>query len=205
MSKQFSRIDHLAFRVADRAATVDWLVRALGYKIQKTDTGEDTFQIYFNDEKTETATCSALEPPDTPPDDQWHHLIPPILPSRIGNGNVKGGPVEFVLEYHRPAEIFVSEGTPGSIVHDWVQKRGGVGGLHHIAIQVPSVRDAMIEWRDKGLAEFTTDDPLQCPGLTQVFTKPSKLFGVVIEFIERGKYGFCATNVAALMQSTKGD
>ena len=63
----------------------------------------------------------------------------------------------------------------------------------------------MIEWRDKGLAEFTTDDPLQCPGLTQVFTKPSKLFGVVIEFIERGKYGFCATNVAALMQSTKGD
>ena len=202
---KFPRLDHLAFRVADRAATVDWLVRALGYKIQKTDTGGDTFQIYFNDEKTETATCSALEPPDTPTDGAWLSLIAPIIPSKLGTHAHNGEAAEIVVDYHRPPEIFVSEGSPGSIVHDWVQKRGGVGGLHHIAVQVPSVRDAMIEWRDKGLAEFTTDDPLQCPGLTQVFTKPSKLFGVVIEFIERGKYGFCVQNVEALMNSTRGD
>lgn len=191
-----ARIDHIAFRVADRAASVDWFVKALGYRVQKTDTGGDTFQIYFNDEQTETATCSALEPPDTPLDDAALSDVAAVLPFALPGGGA--------VDYHRPPEIFVSEGSPGSIVHEWVTARGGVGGVHHIALLVPSVRDAMIEWRDKGLAEFTTDDPLKCPGLTQVFTKPSKLTGVIFEFIERGKYGFCTANVRELMSSTRG-
>ena len=90
-------------------------------------------------------------------------------------------------EYHLPPEIFVSEGTEGSIVHDWVQKRDGVGGIHHLAYQVESVAEKMKEWTEKGYAEFTTNDPLTCPGLSQVFTKPSELTGIIyIIFHTRG-------------------
>ncbi|MGP2420409.1 hypothetical protein, partial [Listeria monocytogenes] len=65
--------------------------------------------------------------------------------------------------------------------------------------------DQMKEWRDKGYAEFSTDKPLTCPGLTQVFTKPSSLTGVIYEFIEREGHGFCSENVKQLMESTRGD
>ena len=60
----------------------------------------------------------------------------------------------------------------------------------------------MAEWQKKGWAEFTSDAPLSCEGLTQVFTKPSSLTGVIFEFIERGKYGFCKENVKALMSES---
>ena len=56
---------------------------------------------------------------------------------------------------------------------------------------------------EKGWAEFTSDAPMKCEGLTQVFTKPSQLTGVIFEFIERGAFGFCKENVKALMESTK--
>ncbi|MCE2806624.1 MAG: hypothetical protein LW700_15695 [Gemmataceae bacterium] len=46
--------------------------------------------------------------------------------------------------------------------------------------------------------------PLRCPGLTQVFTRPSELTGVIYEFIERGEFGFCKDNVRALMEGTRG-
>ena len=107
--------------------------------------------------------------------------------------------------YHLPPEIFVSDGTPDSVVGQWVAARGGVGGIHHLAYEVESVKDTMTEWREKGYAEFTTQDPLTCPGLTQCFTKPSELTGVIYEFIERdsSSQGFCKDNVKDLMESTK--
>jgi 4-hydroxyphenylpyruvate dioxygenase-like putative hemolysin len=97
----------------------------------------------------------------------------------------------------------VSHGTEGSIVWDWVQERGGVGGIHHLAYEVDSVEDTMREWREKGYAEFTTEEPLRCPDLVQCFTKPSQVTGVVYEFIERQDKGFCVDNVHDLMKSTK--
>ena len=63
--------------------------------------------------------------------------------------------------------------------------------------------ETMAEWQRKGWAEFTSEKPLHCEGLTQVFTKPSALTGVIFEFIERGQFGFCKENVKALMESTK--
>jgi len=92
--------------------------------------------------------------------------------------------------------------TPDSIVGRWVAKRDGIGGLHHTAYQVEDVQAKMDEWKEKGYAEFTTEKPLSCPDLTQVFTKPSELTGVIYEFIHRGKHGFCAANVKDLMTST---
>ena len=69
----------------------------------------------------------------------------------------------------------MSDGPKGSIVGDWVAERGGIGGVHHIAYQVEDVEATMKEWKDKGYAEFYSDEPMTCPGLVQVFTKPSEL------------------------------
>ena len=116
---------------------------------------QQEFPILFNDEGTDRAMCTALEPPeklDAPA--PWVTALP-------GGGQ----------EYHIPPEIFVSEGSPGSIVDVWVNKNGP--GIHHIALQVESVADTMAEWQRKGWAEFSTNAPLHCEGLTQVFTKPS--------------------------------
>src|SRR5262245_33554729 len=162
------RIDPLAFRVKDRQATVNFLCEALGYKVQQ------EFPIYFNDAKTDFAMCTALEPPeklDAPV--PWTSALP----------------WAHSQESHVRPAIFASEGAPGSIVREWVKEHGP--GLHHIALQVDSVEETMREWQRKGWAEFTSDAPLSCEGLTQVFTKPSTLTGVIFEFIERGQFGFC--------------
>ena len=145
------------------------------------------FEINFDDGSS--AECLALEPPEKEIEGAPWTMHAPV------------GGTE--LEYHLPPEIFISDGDPGSIVGQWVAARGGVGGIHHLAYQVDSVEETMREWREKGFAEFSTDDVLRCPDFVQVFTKPSQLTGVIYEFIERGKHGFCADNVKNLMTSTK--
>jgi catechol 2,3-dioxygenase-like lactoylglutathione lyase family enzyme len=182
------RLDHIAYRVADRRATADFFIQALGYRVQQ------EFQIDFADGSQ--AECIALEPPEkTAGNLQWTL------------DNISPGPSildPHRSQYHLPPEIFVCDGGPGSIVGQWVAARGGVGGIHHLAYQVESVQAKMDQWRAKGFAEFTSDKPLTCPGLTQVFTRPSQLTGVIYELIERGEHGFCRENVKNLMESTKG-
>ena len=88
---------------------------------------------------------------------------------------------------------------------DWVEERGGIGGIHHIAYQVEDVEMIMNFWKEKGYAEFYSEKPISCkdPDLTQVFTKPSKLTGVIYEFINREGAGFCKDSVKSLMESTR--
>jgi catechol 2,3-dioxygenase-like lactoylglutathione lyase family enzyme len=182
------RLDHIAYRVADRHKTVEFFKNAFGYKVQT------EFDIQFNDGTT--ARCFALEPPEKV---EWMPWTTNIVLPPWGNPNDYEDPPH---SHHLPPEIFVSDGTPDSIVGRWVAKRDGVGGIHHLAYQVESVQAKMDEWKQKGYAEFTTQSPLTCPDLTQVFTKPSLLTGVIYEFIERGKHGFCQDNVKDLMIST---
>ncbi len=182
------RLDHIAYRVADRHKTAKFFQDALGYKLQQ------EFDIDFGE--GQFVKCLALEPPENViPKGPW-----------VYHGEVIVGlfadPNEGYQDYHLAPEIFVSDGTPGSIVGNWVAARSGVGGIHHMAYQVDSVADTMKMWREKGYAEFTSEEPMRCPGLTQVFTKPSALTGVIYEFIERQEYGFCRDNVKALMEST---
>lgn len=174
------RLDHIAYRTADRVKTARFFIDALGYKIQQ------EFSIQFDDGTT--AQCMALEPPEKTTKVPWTFM-------GFSSGET---------EYHLPPEIFVSDGPLGSIVGDWVVARNNIGGIHHIAYQVNSVADTMAEWKAKGYAEFSSNEPMKCPGLTQVFTKPSALTGVIYEFIERGEHGFCADNVKQLMEATKG-
>ena len=147
------------------------------------------------------AKCIALEPPEKPKVENLHWVINQY----VGNPFLDDHEVEKELfaQFHLPPEIFVSDGTPDSIVGKWVERRDGVGGVHHMAYQVESVEKTMALWKEKGYAEFSSEKPLTCPGLTQVFTKPSALTGVIYEFIERGAQGFCKDNVKDLMQSTK--
>ena len=174
------RIDHIAYRVKDRHETVKFFTEAFNYRVA------DEFEIKFDDGSS--AKCFALEPPEKVQ----------CMPQRFVHMGV--------WDLHTAPEIFVSDGTPDSIVGKWVTERGGVGGIHHIAYQVDSVKNTMKDWKEKGYAEFTTDKPLACPGLTQCFTKPSSLTGVIYEFIERAvnSQGFCKDNVKDLMESTEG-
>lgn len=189
------RLDHIAYRVSDRHKTVEFFKESFGYRIPADL--KDGFEIEFDDGST--AKCFALEPPEKPGKGNWSQ--PPWTTQMfvgLPPNDLKTG-----IEYHLAPEIFVSDGTPDSIVGKWVAERGDVGGIHHMAYQVKSVKKTMAEWKEKGYAEFTTDEPMKCPGLTQVFTLPSALTGVIYEFIEREAQGFCKDNVKELMTSTK--
>jgi len=182
------RIDHIAYRVKDKEETAKFLMDFLGYK--KPENLQEGFDIQFEDGTW--AKCLVLEPPEK---------VSSFVPWKTFDV----GSMFETIEHHLAPEIFVSNGSPGSIVDRWVQNKGGIGGIHHVAYQVKSVQAIMDEWTAKGFAEFASKEPLKCPGLTQVFTKPMKLTGVIYEFIEREAQGFCANNVKDLMKSTKGN
>jgi len=185
------RLDHIAYRVKNRRKTAKFFKKAFGYTI-----GTE-FEIKFSDNSK--ANCLALVPPEDrhPNTVEWDVML---ADAPDGEGVVD---VNFHA-YHAPPEIFVSDGPKGSIVGDWVLERGGIGGIHHIAYQVDDVETVMREWERMGYAEFYSDDPISCedPKLTQVFTKPSELTGVVYELISREGDGFCKDSVKKLMEST---
>ncbi len=184
------RLDHIAYRVKNRLETAQFFIDAFGYRKQT------EFSIDFEDGNA-PVLCIALEPPEK--------LDLKDLPWIAHNVNYReeGGMTrEFLQEYHLPPEIFISDGPPESIVGKWVARRDGVGGIHHLAYQVKSVDATRKWWQEKGWSQFTSDKPFSCDGLTQVFSKPHSLTGVIYEFIERQEFGFCVGNVKNLMQST---
>ena len=185
------RLDHIAYRVKDRRKTVQFFERAFGYSV-----GTE-FQIEFDDNSK--ADCFALVPPEDRPVNtgEWDVLLADVPAENDEELNFHG--------YHSPPEIFVSDGSSGSIVGNWVEERGGVGGIHHVAYQVDDVESVMEDWKKQGYAEFYSEKPIVChdPNLIQVFTKPSELTGVIYEFINREGVGFCKDSVKELMESTK--
>jgi catechol 2,3-dioxygenase-like lactoylglutathione lyase family enzyme len=182
------RLDHIAYRVKDRYKTSKFFAGTLGYTI-----GTE-FQIEFDDNST--ADCLSLIPSEVRHTQTSHWVYKVLMGLQYGKGPIKA-------EYHAPPELFVSDGPPGSIVGDWVAERSNIGGVHHVAYQVDNVEEAMHEWKEAGYAEFLSDEPMTCPGLVQVFTKPSELTGVIYELISRKGDGFCVDNVKNLMLSTQ--
>lgn len=179
------RLDHIAYRVKDRFKTAQLFIDCFGYRLA--EDLPDGFKIEFEDGSS--ADCLVLLPPE-----QASGNMPWMVEHYFNH--------EYI-NYHMSPEIFISDGSSDSIVGKWVEERGGFGGIHHMAFQVDSVEKTMKEWSAKGYVEFATDAPLTCPGLVQVFTKPSELTGVIYELIEREAHGFCKDNVKALMESTK--
>jgi catechol 2,3-dioxygenase-like lactoylglutathione lyase family enzyme len=180
------RLDHIAYRVRDRYKTAQFFIEAFNYRIAE-DLPEG-FDIQFEDGTH--AKCLVLLPPE-----QLNISHIPWTSEVYFGDNF--------THHHMAPEIFISDGSQGSIVKKWVEERNGIGGIHHLAYQVDSVEDKMNELKKLGYVEFTTDKPLKCPGLVQVFTKPSELTGIIYEFITREKEGFCKENVKNLMNSTK--
>lgn len=146
------RLDHIAYRVKDREKTAKFFIDALGYKTQ------EEFTIDFGN--NQTAKCIALEPPEKPP-----FLCPWIMDNFVldkSQKQITGSPVGGLLvNYHMAPEVFISDGSVDSIVGKWVENRGGIGGVHHIAYQVDSVETIMKLWVAKGYAEFSTTEPLE--------------------------------------------
>ena len=101
------RLDHIAYRVKDRYKTSDFFNHAFGYSI-----GTE-FQIEFDDGSK--ADCLALVPPEErhPLTQEWNVLL---------SDKSEGDKSVNFHSYHAPPEIFVSDGTKGSIVGDWVEE-----------------------------------------------------------------------------------
>ena len=193
-----ARLDHLAWRVKDRWATANFFVEAFGYRVQKMEDGTDEFKIDFGD--GQFAQCVALEPPEkveTKLPRPWVFNIPLSGYSSIGESQ----------EYHLPPEIFISDGTPDSIVGKWgrAAQRCGRNPPFGLPKRRRGCYDERVE-REGLVAVHHRREPIACPGLEQVFSKPNELLGgVIIEFIKREKYGFCASSVKKLMESSKHD
>jgi 4-hydroxyphenylpyruvate dioxygenase-like putative hemolysin len=180
------RLDHIAYRCHSRVEAAEFFENAFGYRIT------EEFDIDFDN--GEKAKCIAL----TPKNISEYHAKRTVL-VRDG-GETYGYGVAAFSPFHMSADIFVSDGTPDSVVGRWVAKHGN--GIHHLAYEVKNVKFTMQEWLEKGLATFTTDKPMECPGLVQVFTNPHPLTGMTYEFIKREGKGFCAQNVKNLMVSS---
>ncbi len=174
------RLDHYAIRCHDRLKAAQFYVEAFGYKIQ------EHFEIDLDD--GQKAKCVALTPPEAGTVDA---LSIGLEPMTYG-------------VFHKPPEVFISDGTPDSVVGKWVAKYGGgIGQIHHVAYAVEDVTSTMRLWKKNGWAEFTTEEPIYSEELIQCFTKPHPFTGVTYEFIKRlGNVGFNKNNVKALMQST---
>lgn len=186
------RIDHLAFRVRDHRETAEFFIKAMGYRYCDR-VGTDGFRVDFEDGTW--ADCLVLVPPERKINGMsWTTMVPAIIPGEDG--------IDDNQEYHLPPEVFISQGSPDSIVDRWVEKNGN--RLHHIALQVDDIESVKSEWKKAGYATFANDQVLTCPGLKQIFTDPSELTGFIWELIERDPNddGFCITNVRNLMIST---
>ena len=181
------RLDHIAYRVKNKEKTAKFFIDFMGYK--KPENLQEGFDIQFEDGTW--AKCLVLEPSEK---------ISTLMPWRVFDLTALES-----REHHLAPEIFISDGSPGSIVEKWVDAKNGIGGIHHIAYQVDSVEKLMQEWKDRGFSDFATENPLTCPGLVQVFTNPLAHTGILYEFIERSTQGFCAENVKDLMKSTKNN
>lgn len=175
-------IHHIAYRVRDKDEAAKFFISHLNYYVQ------DKFPIYFNDDKTDVAQCLALSPINSI-DNQSFCFLEPYIPN-----------LSFRAEWHRPPEIFISEGTQNSIVGEWVNRKGP--GIHHIAFAVYNIREVVDKWISDGI-EFSSNDVMECDGLKQIFTKEHPVLGIVFELIETTNKGFCVSNVKNLMEASK--
>lgn len=181
--------DHFAYRTLEREKAVRFFCNALGYK-EVTE-----FEIFFNEEKNDKAICSVLEPSDRV---KTAKLLPFIHLVPVG---------EEFQPYVMAPEIFISSGSPGSIVHNWVLKRGNACFLHHIALRVSeesTVEKEMQIWKENGWCDgFTSEEPFKCDEMSQVFTKENLVLGIIFELIKRKEQGFCQKSVLSLINSTR--
>lgn len=179
------RLDHIAYRVSNRYQAAEFMEKALRYRIST------EFEIPFEDGSK--SKCLVLAPIE-------------LKEQGSGRKNKAHVPDSNGLwhEFHLAPEVFISDGTPDSVVGKWVATRNGVGGIHHIAYEIYDVESEMDRWRKSNFATFSSSKPIEGPGITQVFTDPHPITGVIYELIHRKdpSVGFNPKSVQQLMLST---
>ena len=135
------RLDHIAYRVADRHKTVDFFKSAFGYTVQT------EFNIEFSDGSQ--TKCFALEPPEKPENIydyqlQWTHML-----HRLDDPSI---------EFHMAPEIFVSDGDAESIVGKWVNayREGGEKALKAKQKGRPK-GGTLLPWQSAQIAKAVVD------------------------------------------------
>ena len=132
------RLDHIAYRVKNRHETARFIKQMFGYVV-----GTE-FDIEFDDGST--AECIVMTPPER--DRKRPKRLSKTRPVRL--------PTELPwtlfsnhhdADYHLVPEIFISDGSEGSIVGDWVKARNG-GGIHHMAYSVKNINKIVQEWKE---------------------------------------------------------
>ena len=101
------RLDHIAYRVKDRFKTAHFFIKSFGYRIA--EDLPDGFDIQFEDGSY--AKCLVLLPPEQLNNNPW-------LTETYFGGEL--------INYHMAPEIFISDGSQGSIVEKWVEEQRDV-------------------------------------------------------------------------------
>lgn len=151
------RLDHIHYRVKNRKNTSEFFSKIFGYKIKK-----------------ELKNCILLEPPEKPISNM-HLLINQYV------GPIDGRDIDETkfAQFHCPPEIFVSDGLYGSVIDNWVSKRGGIGGIHRMAYQVENLEKFIQEHKNNKYIKFKKYFS------NKVITTTNKLTGIIYEFIQR--------------------
>ena len=72
----------------------------------------------------------------------------------------------------------------GSPVAKFIEKRGP--GIHHVAVRVPDIREALSRLKEKGARLIDEEPRVGAGGCLVAFVHPSSSGGVLLELVERG-------------------
>jgi methylmalonyl-CoA/ethylmalonyl-CoA epimerase len=82
------------------------------------------------------------------------------------------------------SEIELLEATaPESAIAKFIANRGE--GMHHIALRVENIEDALMELRDKGVRLIDEKPRKGARGSTVAFIHPQSTHGVLVELVQR--------------------
>ena len=83
-------------------------------------------------------------------------------------------------------KIELLEGTaPESAISKFIEKNGGRGGLHHVAIRVENLEAALAELKEKGVCLIDEKPRRGAGGAMIAFLHPKSTGGVLLELCER--------------------
>lgn len=84
------------------------------------------------------------------------------------------------------SEIELLEATaPDSAVAKFIESNGGKGGIHHIALRVDDINQAIAELKEKGVKLIYEEPRYGAGGAKITFLHPKSSGGVLLELSER--------------------
>ncbi|MEO8649412.1 MAG: methylmalonyl-CoA epimerase [Acidobacteriota bacterium] len=72
-----------------------------------------------------------------------------------------------------------------SPISKFLQKRGGSGGIHHIAFKVDDIVSALKTMKDRGMRLIDEEPRIGAEGCRVAFVHPASAGGILIELVEQ--------------------